>query len=402
MAERTDIKGLPDPKPRIALVHDWLVSPGGAERVLLAMHELWPEAPIYTAAYEPSKFPKFADADVRVTWLNKIKLAKKKHQLFSIPRAWAFKGLNLSEYDIAISSSSAEAKYVRTTQKRKWFRAARSNAMQGKGEQPLHICYCHTPIRYYWSDYEWYRTHPPFGALNPLAKLMLPMLIPFLRRMDFKAAQRVDKFIANSKNVAGRIKKYYQRESTVIYPPVDTDRFKAVAPVAGEYYLVLGRQVAYKRLDIVVEAFNELGLPLLVVGTGEEIARQKERSGDNIKYLGRVSEDELPGIYAGSKAFIFPAEEDFGIVMVESIAAGKPVIAYGKGGALEIVEDGKTGVIFGEQTKKSLIDAVSRSQRMTFDPDYLKKEASRFDVERFKTEIKDFVDDAYTSKNLRT
>ncbi|HSH31607.1 MAG TPA: glycosyltransferase, partial [Candidatus Saccharimonadales bacterium] len=236
---------------KVALVHDWLVSPGGAERVLLDFHRLWPEAPIYTAAYEPVKFPEFRGADVRPTWLNRIALAKKKHQLFSIPRAWAFQSLDLSDYDLVLSSSSAESKYVRT------------------GRKTLHICYCHTPIRYYWSDYDWYRQNPPFGALNPVAKAVLPLLIPFLRRMDYRAAQKVDVFIANSVNVQDRIKKYYGRDCVVIYPPVSTTKFKT-AEGAGKYYLVLGRQVAYKRLDLAVDAFNELGLPLVVAGTGEE------------------------------------------------------------------------------------------------------------------------------------
>lgn len=361
---------------RVALVHDWLVSPGGAERVLLDFHRLWPRAPIYTAAYEPAKFPEFRDADVRPTWLNRIALAKRKHQLFSVPRAWAFKGLDLSGYDLVLSSSSAESKYVRT------------------GQKTLHICYCHTPVRYYWSDYDWYRQNPPFGPLNPLAQAALPVLIPFLRRMDYRAAQKVDVFVANSVNVQQRIEKYYGRDSAVIYPPVSTGRFK-VAQGAGEYYLVLGRQVAYKRLDLAVDAFNELGLPLVVAGTGEEIKVQRPRSNSNIRYVGRVPEEELPDLYAKATALIFPAEEDFGIVPVEAQACGRPVIAFGQGGALETVVEGKTGLFFNEQTAESLVEEVRRFQAMTWDPGAIRAHAEKFDETVFVSRIKEFVETEY-------
>lgn len=360
-------------EPRIAIVHDWMVSPGGAERQVLLLHELWPEAPIFTAAYIPEKFPEFAGADVRPTWLNRIGLAKRKHQLFTIPRAWAFKSLDLSDYDIVISSSSAESKYVKT------------------GPKTTHICYCHTPIRYYWSDYDWYRKNPPFGWLNPVAAAVLPMLIPFLRRMDYKAAQKVDYYIANSRHVAARIKKYYHRDSTVIYPGVSIDKFKP-SNKEGEYYLVVGRQVAYKRLDLAVDAFNELGLPLIVAGAGEEIAKQKQRSKANISFLGRVSDEELIRLYAGAKAVLFPGEEDFGIVPVEAMASGRPVIAYGKGGVLETVVDGKTGIIFNDQTAAGLIEAVKKCEGMKFDAGECRTQAEKFDEKVFKQKIKKFVD----------
>lgn len=358
---------------KVALVHDWLVSRGGAERVLFEFHKLWPEAPIYTAAYVPEKFPEFADADVRPTWLNKIALAKRKHQLFSIPRGWAFKYLDLSDYDLVISSCSAESKYVRT----------------GKA---LHICYCYTPIRYYWSDYEWYRSHPPFGALNPLAKLVLPILLPMLRRQDYRLAQKVSVYVTQSKYIQDKIKRYYDRDAQIIHPPVDVERFRRMKRDGrGDYYLVVGRQVAYKRLDLVVDAFNELRLPLVVAGTGEEIAVQKPRAKANIKFAGFVHDDELPDLYAGAKGFLFPQEEDFGIVPVEAQAAGVPVIAYGGGGALETVVDGETGIFFDEQTPESLIAAVKRFEKMKFDPADLWRNAERFSNERFAREFGDLV-----------
>ena len=364
---------------RLALVEDWMVSPGGSAKVVLAMHQLWPQAPLYTSAYEPQKFPEFRGVDVRTTWLDKVPLAKRKHQLFSLARAWSFQGLDLSDYDVVISSSSAESKYVKT-----------------KG---LHICYCHTPIRYYWSDYEWYRQHPPFGALNPLAAIALPVLIPMLRRMDYQAAQRVDHFIANSENVQRRIKRYYQRDSVVIYPPVETKRFKA-ATEPGEYYLVFGRQVAYKRLDLAVDAFNQLGLPLVVAGVGEEVPKQQARAQSNIKFVGRVADEELPKLYAGAKALIFPAEEDFGIVPVEAMASGRPVIAYAKGGALETVVEGKTGLFFQRQTVSDLIEVVQRLEKMSFDAKAIRRHAQQFDEAVFKQKLQAYVAQKYraTSK----
>jgi glycosyltransferase involved in cell wall biosynthesis len=369
--------------PRIAIVHDWMVSPGGAEKVVLELHKLWPEAPIFTAAYSPEKFPEFADADVRPTWLNRIDLVKRKHQLFSLPRAWAFKSLNLSEYDIVISSSSAESKYVRT------------------GPKTLHICYCYTPIRYYWSDYEWYRQHPPFGPLNGLAKFVLPGLIGSLRRQDYRAAQRIDRFIGISKAVQERIMRYYHCTSELIYPPVRTDVIK-LSTHRGDYYLMLGRQVAYKRLDLAVDAFNQLGLPLKVAGTGEELAVQQPRSKANIEYLGRVADEDLSALYAGAKAFIFPAEEDFGIAPVEAMAAGRPVVAYGVGGATETVVDGKTGIFFHEQTPEALIEAVKRFETMTFDHVAIRRQAEKFSEAAFIKHMKGFVEASWVEFSQKT
>lgn len=362
---------------KLAIVHDWLVARGGAERVVATMHEMWPDAPIYTAAYNPNKFPEFAGANVRTTWLDKIALAKKKHQLFSIPRAYAFKGLDLSEYDVVISSCSAESKYVKT------------------GPNTLHICYCYTPIRYYWSDYDWYRAHPPFGFLNPLAKLVLPFMIGWLRALDFKMASKVDVYVTQSRYIQGRIKKYYKRDAVVIHPPTDTSQFLNLKKDQDQYYLIVGRQVAYKRLDLAVDAFNELGLPLWVVGSGEEISVQQKRAKNNIVFKGYVGDSQLPQIYANAKAVLFPQEEDYGLVPVESQAAGTPVIAYGVGGAAETVVDGQTGVLFKTQTPEALIEAVRRFEKLQFDPAKLREHSKKFDAHVFKAQLKDFVDKEY-------
>lgn len=360
--------------PRVALVHDWMVSPGGAERMLYQIHQIWPDAPIYTAAYVPEKFPEFVDVDVRPTWLDRIPLAKTKHQLFPVLRGWAFKSLDLSNYDIVISSCSAESKYVRT------------------GRNTLHICYCHTPIRYYWSDYNWYVAHPPFGKLNWLARGILPFMIGWLRHVDYQAAQKVSVYVANSKFIQQRIEKYYGKPSTVIYPPIETAALLEQPRESGDYYLIVGRQVAYKRLDLAVEAFNQLGLPLKVVGGGEEIERQKPLALDNIEFLGRVSDEERNRLMAGAKGFIWPQVEDFGMTAIEAMAAGTPVIAYAAGGSLEYVIEGISGTLFREQTSAGLVEAVHRFETLLFDQHKVREVAKRFDETVFRSALKAFVD----------
>lgn len=368
------------PKPmKVALVHDWLARRGGAERVLLAMHEMYPEAPIYTAIYNPENFPEFAKAEVHTTWLNNIKLARSRHQLFPIARAIAYRGIDLSDYDLVISSCSAESKYVKT------------------GPNTLHICYCYTPIRYYWSDYDWYRKHPPFGGLLGFVatKLVLPLVIRPLRWNDYRLAQKVDLYVTQSKYIQGRIKKYYDRDSVVIHPPTDTKQFLELKKNPKDFYLIVGRQVSYKRLDLAVEAFNELGLPLVVAGTGEEIARQQPRAKSNIDFRGFVPDEELLHLYADAKAVLYPQEEDYGLVPVEAQAAGTPVIAYNKGGATETVVDGTTGVLFDQQTADDLVNAVKRFETLLFDPQVLRDHAKKFDDVVFKRELKAYVGKAY-------
>lgn len=361
-------------KPRVALTHHWLVSPGGAEKVLYELHQMYPDAPIYTAAYIPNKFPEFAKAEVRTTFLDKIPFLKYKHQLFPLFLGTPFKTLDMSEYDIVISSCAAEAKYVRT------------NA------DTLHICYCHTPVRYYWSDYEWRLNNLPFGKLNWLARLAFPLLVRSLRHYDYKAAQGVSVFLANSRHIQDRIKRYYHRDSTVMYPPIITQKLAAMAPGPRDYYLIVGRQVASKRLDLAVDAFNELGLPLKVAGAGEEIQRQSPRAKHNIEFLGRVSDDERDMLLAGAKGFVFPPEEDFGMVPLEAMAAGTPVIAFNGGGAPEYVTEGKTGVLFDQQTPAALVEAVRRFEAMEFDAAAIKSRAKEYDAAVFRSTIAKFVD----------
>jgi glycosyltransferase involved in cell wall biosynthesis len=359
---------------RVALVHHWLVSPGGAEKVLYELHQMYPNAPIYTAAYLPAKFPEFATADVRTTFLDKIPYLKRKHQLFPIFLGLPFKTLNMSDYDLVISSCAAEAKYVRT------------------GDETLHICYCHTPVRYYWTDYEWRLKNMPFGMFNWLARIVFPMVVGVLRRVDYKAAQGVDVFVANSRHIQKRIKQYYHRDSTVIYPPIETKHLSEMTSGERDYYLIVGRQVASKRLDVAIDAFNELGFPLKVAGAGEEIARQRPRAKGNIEFLGRVSDEERNRLFAGAKGLIFPPEEDFGMVPLEAMAAGTPTIAFNQGGAPEYVIEGKTGVLFDRQDAGSLIEAVKRFETMQFDEQVIRDKAKLFDSAIFREKIAKFVE----------
>lgn len=362
-------------EPRVAIVHDWMINPGGGEKVVLALHKLWPDAPIFVGGYARERFPEFADADVRLVNLTKLRIATRRHQLFSIPRAIAFRLLDLSDYDVVISSCSAESKYIRTG-------------------RAIHICYCLTPTRYYWSQYAWHVDNFPIHGLRWLVRRVLPIVVGPLRRMDYRAAQRVDRFVAISRAVQQRIRAYYQRDSTLIPPPVAVDRFTVDRTPEG-YFLVVGRQVAYKRLDIAVDAFNALGLPLKVVGMGEEIEVQQRRARPNVEFLGRVTDDELRALYGGARALIFPQDEDFGIVAVEAMASGVPVIAFAAGGALDTVVDGTTGVLFDEQSPEALVAAVLRFDLAAFDPIAIRAAALAFGEDRFAEQMRTLVRDAW-------
>jgi len=296
--------------------------------------------------------------------------------MFPQLRAIAFEQFDLSKYDVVISNGHAEAKGVITK------------------PETLHICYCHTPIRYYWSNYHDYIRNPRYGVLNPLVKLGMPYLINYLRMWDSVAADRVDYFIANSKYVAKRIKKYYRRDATVIYPPVDTARFKPASKVK-DYYFAAGRLIPYKQFDLIVEAFNDLGLPLKIAGSGPELKKLKKMAKPNVEILGYVSDEELEKLYAEAKVFIFPQEEDFGIAPVEAMACGRPVIAYGKGGALETVKKGVTGIFFKEQTPQCLINTIRKFDPDVFQPTKIRQHALNFDTKVFQRKIKNFVKEKY-------
>ena len=363
---------------KVAIVHDWLTNLGGAERVAYELHQLYPKAPIYTSVYDKTALPMFNDADVRTTYLQRFPF-KHKHQLYASFRPRAFRKLDLSEYDLVISSSSAESKQVRVR------------------DDAVHICYCHTPIRYYWSHYTEYIADPGMGPLNPFVRFVLPVIIPFLRRSDYNAAQKVTAFVANSNEVKNRIEKYYKRDSIVINPPVDVDRFLPKGTTKRSGFIIAGRQTPYKRFDLAVEACTKLGLELTVVGNGPENARLQRMAGPTVKFLTNVRDSEMPGLFHKAEAFIVPSLEDFGIVPVEAMAAGLPVIAFGKGGALDSIIDRKTGAYFKEQTVSSLSSTLKKFNRDDYKQSEIIDHAKKFSSERFRQEIKDYADSLTSS-----
>ncbi len=366
---------------KVAIVHDWLTNLGGAERVVEALHQMFPEAPIYTSVYDHDRLLMLKDADIRTSFLQHWPLAKKKHQLYPMLRTRAFESFDFSSYDVVISSSSAEAKGIITP------------------TETLHISYIHTPTRYYWSGYEDYLHSPGLGLINPLAKLVLPRVVKKMRYWDFAAAQRPDILVANSLTVQDRIAQYYNRQSTVIHPPVDTMRFQSAKSSDGDYYLVVSRLIPYKRVDLAVQACTKLNKKLVVVGTGSELKRLKSLAGPSITFTDALSDKEVTKLYLGCKAFIFTAFEDFGITPVEAMSAGKPVITYGQGGASESVEDGMTGVFFDKQTIESVMAAIEKFESSKFSADTIKKRAQYFSQVQFSQQINDVIQQYRDGKN---
>ena len=362
---------------RVAIVCDWLLGTGGAERVVLELHKMFPKAPIYTSQYNPD--PKiwygdewFKDADVRTGWLQKLPRSLKK--FLPVFRAWYFSRLNLEDYDLVISSSGAEAKFVKT----------RPGA--------THITYCHAPSHYYWARYDDYRKNPGFGKLDPLARLGLKLLVGPMRRWDYKAAQRPNYFIANSNFTRAQIKKYYGRDTEVIHPPVDVERFaKATKPADERHgFVTAGRQTPYKKISLAVEAANQADVPLIVIGNGPDHRKLKRLAGRKITMLTNVSDEDMPEKLASAKAFIFPGVDDFGIVAVEAMASGTPVIAFDGGGAKDYV-DSACGMFFSEPTAKCLADAINIFSSKSYGPGRVIKQAERFSATNFRASLERFL-----------
>jgi len=324
--------------------------------------------------YDQKKLGKlFENKDIRTSFLQNWPGALNHYQWFLPFMTTATESYDLMGYDVVISSCSAMAKGIIT----------RSNT--------IHFCYCHTPTRYLWSD-----THRYVEELkyNKLVKGAIPSILTKLRTWDQLAAQRVDYFIANSKNVSDRIKKYYRRESVVIHPPVDTGQF-SISPLVDKYYLTGGRLVAYKRFDITIQAFNRLGIPLKIFGEGPEEAKLRAMAKPNIEFLGKVKQTEIPELFSKAVAFIHPQVEDFGITPVESMAAGRPVIAYSAGGACETIVENKTGKFFDDQNWEALADTVVRFRPENFNPLEIKNYAEQFSIERFNREISGYVSEKW-------
>lgn len=365
---------------KIALVHDYLVQYGGAERVLEAFTEIWPYAPIYTLLHDPEAMHgKFSGKRIYTSFLQKSRFARKHHRLFPPLMPVAIESFDFSKYDVVLSDSSSYAKGIITR------------------PETLHISYVHTPMRYAWDDCQKYTQD--FGFPRFIKKLV-PFFMNPIRIWDKASADRVDHYIANSKFVQSRIAKYYRKESEVIHPPVDIASF-SVAPESErkDYFLMVGRLIAYKRHDIAIEAFNRLKLPLKIIGRGPEFDRLKKLAGPTIEFLGRVPDEALPKYYAECQAFIFPQEEDFGIVAEEAFASGRPVIAYRGGDIVEHLEEGKMGEFFEEQTTASLESAIRKFQGKTYDSALIRSRAEQFDKALFRAKIQSTVE-ALVAKHL--
>jgi len=358
-------------KAKVALVFDWMTNMGGAEKVNLILHRMFPKAPIFTSIFNEEKMEGFEKADIRTSFIQKLPGAKNHHQMYLNFMPQAYELFDLSQFDIVISSSHACAKGIITK------------------PETLHVSYCHSPMRYAWDNWQEYiRSY----KINPILKKIAKRKMHKLRMWDKLSADRVDYFIANSKTTQKRIEKYYRRPSTVIHPMVDTDSFTPNKTKKG-YFLAVGRLIPYKKFDLVIEAFNELGLPLKIVGTGIMENDLRKMAKDNIEFLGRTDDAELQHLYQNAEALIFPQLEDFGIVPLEAMASGTPVIAYKGGGALETVVENETGVFFDQQTNLHLIGAVEKfiEKKNSFNTQIIREHAETFDQEAFERKLSKYL-----------
>lgn len=362
---------------KVAIIYDWLVNYGGAERCLEIFHELFPEAPIYTSVYDKSKLPKsFSDLDVRSSFINNLPFAKKRYRDYLPLMPIAFEQFDLNEYDLVLSLSHACAKGVIIS------------------PSTCHICFCFTPMRYAWDMYHEYINIENIGWFK---KKIIPFIMSRLRIWDFVSSNRVDYFIAISSFIAERIKKYYKRDSRIIYPPIETSKFIPSDKIE-DYFLAVSRLVPQKRVDIIVKAFNKLELPLKIIGSGRELDRLKKMSNSNIEFLGFQNEEKVAEYMSKCRALVFASREDFGIVPLEAQSCGRPVIAYGAGGTKETVIPGKTGILFYEQTTEAVIEAVRKFEQMTFDSRIIREFALKFDKVIFKEKIKNFIEEKFGKK----
>ncbi len=336
--------------------------------------ELYPDAPIYTLVYNKKMMHGVLEnKDIRTSFIQKFPFASSKHRIFPQVMPIAIEQFNFSKYDIVLSDSSSFAKGVIT------------------GPETLHICYMHTPMRYAWDDCHKYTQDFYFPGF---IKKLVPLAMNYLRLWDRISAERVDRFIANSRFVAKRIKKYYKKESEIIHPPVNFDDF-FVNEKTGNYFLMVGRLIAYKRFDIAIKAFNRLKLPLKIIGRGPELKRLQKIAGPTIEFLGRVPDEDLAKYYSQCRAFIFPQEEDFGIVAIEALASGRPLIAFRGGDIPEHIEENKDGIFFDNQTAEDIVAAVGRFEKIEFDSVSIREKARKFDKSAFKNKIKDYVEKEY-------
>ena len=363
--------------PRVAIVADWLIG-GGAERVVYELHRLYPDAQIYTSYCNKKSRAQFKDADIRVSYMQRFPLSK-LYKFLPILREHWFENVNLKEFDLIISASGAEAKGIKNIK-----------------PSALHINYCHSPTHYYWVRYYEYLQNPGFGIFDPIARIGIKLLLESRQRWDYRAAQRPKYIIANSNCVKDRIEQIYNRDSEVIFPPVDTKRFHSnikyqISNIKRSGFVIAGRQTPYKRIDLAVAACTKAGLPLTVIGDGPEHKKLKKMAGPTISFKTNVSDGEISKYFQEASAFIFPNEDDFGITPVEAMAAGTPVIALKAGGALDYVIPGKTGEFFTKQNADSLADVLTNFDASKYDSEKIIAHAKNFSVEAFHKNIGQFV-----------
>lgn len=356
---------------KVALVHDWLNGMRGGEKILEVLAEIFPHAHIYTLLYESDKISSIINRlKIRTSFIQKMPFASRCYRYYLPLFPYAIERFNFKDYDLVISVSHCVAKGIKVP------------------EHTLHICYCLTPMRYVWSFSQDY-----FG--RGIKMMFVKPFLNYLKKWDRNTSKRPHHYLSISRYVAQRIKKYYKENSKIIYPPVDTEYFKP-QDKKGDYYLIVSALVPYKKVDIAVEAFNELKLPLKIIGTGTEWSKLRDIASDNIEFLGWQSDDTVRNYYASCKAFVFPGIEDFGITVLEAQSCGRPVIAYKEGGALETVVDGRSGIFFEPQTKEALIEAVKQFEKNgTFSKETIRKNALKFNRNAFKQQLKEEIDKLY-------
>jgi len=368
--------------PRVAVVHEWLTIPGGSEQVVEELLRMFPKAELFCSIYDPAPWlPVITERQVHASYLSRIPGAQAHYRRLLPFMDRAYRSFDLSRFDLILSSNHAFAKNVRTP------------------EGALHVCYCHTPMRYAWEE-----DFLEGEEVGRVAQLVLPLLLGRLRRQDLRGAAGPDVLVANSRHVAARIERCYGRAAEVVHPPVDVQHYLGVPRDPQNYYLAFGRVVPYKRVDLAVAACARLGVPLKVAGGGRalEAVRAAMPPGASVEFLGRVSERERDELLGGARALLFGGEEDFGIVPVEAQAAGLPVIAYRKGGAGETVLDGRTGVLFDEQTVAGMAGAIERFERLTLAQHDVRGNAERFGRERFRAEMAAVIARACEGRNSLT
>lgn len=358
---------------KIAIVCDWLTVFAGAERVVYEMHQLFPKAPLFTTLYNKKACPGFSEAELKESSLRYFPGARRAYRLFLPFMPMIFEGLDLRDYDLVLSSSHSVAKGIITQ------------------PQCLHVSYCHSPMRYVWDHSHAYQEQ--FRAFSALRWLYKPLLHK-IRLWDRLAAERVDCFLTNSHYVARRLKKYYGKESSVLPPPVDLDRFR-VGKDHEDFYLVVGRLIPYKRCDLAIQACEKLKRPLKIVGEGVDFRHLKHFSSSRVEFLGRISDEALSKLYRSARALLFPQLEDFGIVPVEAMASGTPVLAYKGGGALETIEQGVSGLFFPKQTTGALVTCIKEFEQMNWNPEKVAESASRFSSPHFRSSLRHFLEKAW-------